>query len=70
MLPLVWLGLLLPGLARELLHALGKAKKKKKTKIKDKEFPSGAVETNPTRNHEVSGLIPDVTQWVKGLALP
>ena len=25
--------------------------------------------TNPTRNHEVSGLIPGLAQWVKDLAL-
>ena len=25
----------------------------------------GAVETNPTRNNEVEGLIPGLTQWVK-----
>ena len=25
----------------------------------------GAAETNPTRNHEVLGLIPGLTQWVK-----
>ena len=24
----------------------------------------GAVETNPTRNHEVAGLIPGLAQWV------
>ena len=29
----------------------------------------GAAETNPTRNHEVSGLILGLTQWVKDLAL-
>ena len=25
----------------------------------------GAVETNPTRNHEVEGSIPGLAQWVK-----
>ena len=26
--------------------------------------------TNPTRNHEVVGLIPGLAQWVKDLVLP
>ena len=26
--------------------------------------------TNPTRNHEVVGLIPGLAQWVEDLALP
>ena len=30
----------------------------------------GIVETNPTRNHKVAGLIPGLTQWVKDLMLP
>ena len=29
----------------------------------------GAVEMNPTRNHEVVGSIPGLAHWVKGLAL-
>ena len=30
----------------------------------------GIVETNPTKNHEVAGLIPGLVHWVKDLVLP
>ena len=29
----------------------------------------GTAETNPTRNHEVEGLIPGLAQWVKDTVL-
>ena len=33
-------------------------------------FHRGTVETNPTRNHEIAGLIPVPAQRVKDLTLP
>ena len=39
-------------------------------KIHSKSFCHGAAKMNPTRNHEVSGSIPGLTQWVKDPVLP
>ena len=43
-------------------------------KIRSMEFPSllwcSGNKTNLTRNHEIVGLIPGLTYWVKDLALP
>ena len=48
------------------------SKTKQTRRKKATEFPShrGTVETNPTRNWEVVGLIPVLAQWVKDPALP
>ena len=47
-------------------HALGVILKRQK----ERSSRRGAEETNPTRNHEVVGLIPALAQWVNDLALP
>ena len=36
---------------------------------RNRSYPHGAVEMNPTRNHEVMGSIPGLAQWVKDLTL-
>ena len=38
--------------------------------VSNEEFPCGAVEMSPTRNHEVVGLILGLAPWVKDPPLP
>ena len=57
------------SLARGLPQAAGAALKSQKKKKKKKRV-HGAAETNLTRNREVSGSIPGLTQKVKDPALP
>ena len=48
---------------------LGKADRlwsKKAQKLEFKSFCHGTAEMNPTRNHEVSGSIRGLPQWLKG----
>ena len=45
-------------------------KSERQAKKKKRSSHLGAALTNLTRNHEVSGSISGLTQWVKDLALP
>ena len=40
-------------------------KEERLQKVKHRSSHYGAVETDPTRNHEVSGLIPGLVQWTQ-----
>ena len=46
------------------------SKSQKHTKVMFRSSHHGAAETSPTRNHEVAGSIPGLTQWIQDPALP
>ena len=56
-------------LIMKIIFIIENLEKKKTIKIKYRSSRCGAAETNPTRNHEVAGLILGLSQWVKDLAL-
>ena len=68
----LFLPILLPGCTEEVGQpAPGGNRLQQRMPLKEK--PLGVMAqwlTNPTRNNEVEGSIPGLTQWVKDLVLP
>ena len=69
--PLAWEPPYAAGAAQEIATITTKDKKTSQFKNGDRTWSSchDTAETNPTRNHEVVGLISGLGQWVKDLAL-
>ena len=61
---------LIPGLGTSICLRGSPQKKERKRKTEKRSSCHGTVETNPTRNCEVVGLIPGLAQSVKDLTLP
>ena len=57
------------GVALKSKTKQNKNQSNKQTKDNFQSSHRGAAEMNPTRNHEVVGTIPGLTQWVKDPAL-
>ena len=72
--PLAWEPPYAAEAAQEIATTTTTTKKTKKQTNKQRSEPwnsrCGTVVNNPTRSHEVAGLIPDLAQWIKDLALP